>query len=82
MRVVIAGGSGFLGTALAASWRADGASVRVLTRRAGRPGDVASCYADPALAESLMGWKARRGLKDMCVDSWRWQSTNPQGFEG
>ena len=47
-----------------------------------RPGDVASCYADPALAESLMGWKARRGLKDMCVDSWRWQSTNPQGFEG
>ncbi|TDP88159.1 UDP-galactose 4-epimerase [Aquabacterium commune] len=47
-----------------------------------RPGDVAACYADPALAESLMGWKARRGLKEMCVDSWRWQSTNPQGFEG
>jgi UDP-glucose 4-epimerase len=47
-----------------------------------RSGDVAACYADPALAESLMGWKARRGLKEMCVDSWRWQSTNPQGFEG
>ncbi len=47
-----------------------------------RPGDVASCYADPTLAASLMGWKARRGLKEMCVDSWRWQSTNPQGFEG
>ena len=47
-----------------------------------RPGDVAACYADPALAERLMGWTARRGLKDMCVDSWRWQSTNPQGFEG
>ena len=47
-----------------------------------RPGDVAACFADPALAESLMGWKAQRGLKDMCVDSWRWQSTNPQGFEG
>ena len=47
-----------------------------------RPGDVAACYADPALAERLMGWKARRGLKEMCVDSWRWQSTNPQGFEG
>jgi len=29
-----------------------------------------------------MGWKARRGLKEMCVDSWRWQSTNPAGFEG
>lgn len=47
-----------------------------------RPGDVAACYADPALAERLMGWKASRGLKEMCVDSWRWQSTNPQGFEG
>mgnify|MGYP003704518517 CR=1 FL=1 len=47
-----------------------------------RPGDVASCYADPTLAASLMGWKARRGLKEMYVDSWRWQSTNPQGFEG
>lgn len=47
-----------------------------------RPGDVAACYADPAMAERLMGWKASRGLKEMCVDSWRWQSTNPQGFEG
>ena len=47
-----------------------------------RAGDVAACYADPALAQSLMGWTARRGLKDMCVDSWRWQSTNPSGFEG
>lgn len=47
-----------------------------------RAGDVAACYADPALAETLMGWKARRGLDDMCADSWRWQSTNPRGFEG
>ena len=47
-----------------------------------RAGDVAACYADPALAQTLMGWKARRGLDDMCADSWRWQSLNPQGFEG
>ena len=47
-----------------------------------RAGDVAACYADPTLAETLMGWKARRGLDDMCADSWRWQSLNPQGFEG
>ncbi|MFY9477826.1 MAG: UDP-glucose 4-epimerase GalE [Aquabacterium sp.] len=47
-----------------------------------RAGDVAACYADPALAETLMGWKARRGLDDMCADSWRWQSLNPQGFGG
>ena len=47
-----------------------------------RTGDVAACYADPALAQRLLGWSARRGLDDMCVDSWRWQSTNPGGFEG
>jgi UDP-glucose 4-epimerase len=47
-----------------------------------RAGDVAACYADPALAQTLMGWTARRGLDDMCADSWRWQSLNPQGFEG
>lgn len=47
-----------------------------------RAGDVAACYADPTLAQTLMGWKAQRGLDDMCADSWRWQSLNPQGFEG
>ena len=38
-----------------------------------RPGDVASCYSDPALAEKLLGWKARRGIDEMCRDTWRWQ---------
>ncbi|MEI7432314.1 MAG: UDP-glucose 4-epimerase GalE [Betaproteobacteria bacterium] len=38
-----------------------------------RPGDVASCYADPALAEKLLGWKAQRGIDQMCRDTWRWQ---------
>lgn len=47
-----------------------------------RAGDVAACYADPTLAQTLMGWTAQRGLDDMCADSWRWQSLNPQGFEG
>ena len=45
-----------------------------------RPGDVAECYADPALARELLGWTATRGLPEMCADSWRWQSQNPQGF--
>jgi UDP-glucose 4-epimerase len=45
-----------------------------------RPGDVASCYADPALAERLLGWKALRGLDAMCADTWRWQTANPNGF--
>ncbi len=46
-----------------------------------RPGDVASCYADPSLAQALLGWIAERGIDDMCADSWRWQSQNPNGFE-
>lgn len=61
--------------------RASGRSVPVefAPRRAG---DVASCYADPSLAADLLGWRALRGLDDMCADSWRWQHMNPQGFEG
>ena len=38
-----------------------------------RPGDIAACYADPALAERLLGWKASRDIDDMCRDAWRWQ---------
>lgn len=45
-----------------------------------RPGDVAACYADPSLAASLLGWRARHDLSRMCEDSWRWQSLNPNGF--
>jgi len=47
-----------------------------------RAGDIDACYADPALAFETMGWRATRGLKEMCEDSWRWQSANPEGFEG
>jgi UDP-glucose 4-epimerase len=45
-----------------------------------RPGDVATCYADPALAARLLGWRAARGLDAMCADHWRWQSGNPGGY--
>jgi UDP-glucose 4-epimerase len=45
-----------------------------------RPGDIAQCYADPANAERELGWKAIRGLQEMCADSWRWQSLNPDGY--
>ncbi len=48
--------------------------------QARRPGDVAACYADPTLAQQLLGWKAEHDLQRMCADSWRWQSMNPQGF--
>lgn len=46
-----------------------------------RPGDIASCYADPALANQLLGWRAQHGIERMCQDSWRWQSMNPRGFD-
>jgi UDP-glucose 4-epimerase len=45
-----------------------------------RPGDVASCFADPSLARAELGWKARFGIDAMCRDVWRWQSANPQGY--
>ncbi len=47
-----------------------------------RPGDIASCYADPNRAFTLLGWRAERGLSEMCEDAWRWQSTNPKGYAG
>lgn len=46
-----------------------------------RPGDIAACYADPAKAHRDLGWKAGRGIDDMCRDAWRWQSGNPNGYE-
>lgn len=47
-----------------------------------RPGDVAQCYADPAFAERELGWRAEKGLEEMMVDAWRWQSGNPEGYGG
>lgn len=51
--------------------------IKIVDRR---PGDVAACYADPGLAESLLNWKATRGLPEMCADTWTWQSQNPNGY--
>lgn len=45
-----------------------------------RAGDIATCYADPAKANEELGWKAEKTLEDMCRDSWRWQSDNPDGY--
>jgi len=46
-----------------------------------RPGDIAVCYADPTKAQKELGWKARRGIDEMCEDVWRWQVSNPNGYE-
>lgn len=45
-----------------------------------RAGDVAACFADPSLAQELLGWKAGRDLAQMCSDHWRWQEKNPEGY--
>ncbi len=46
-----------------------------------RPGDLDTCYSDASKALNELGWKAERDLLEMCEDSWRWQSNNPNGFE-
>ena len=46
-----------------------------------RPGDIAVCYADASKAKNELGWQAEYDINDMCRDSWRWQSSNPNGFE-
>ena len=46
-----------------------------------RAGDIAECFADPSLAAELIGWRAMRGIDEMCADAWRWQINNPHGYE-
>jgi len=45
-----------------------------------RAGDIATCYADPTKAKEELGWEAQYGIDEMCADSWRWQSMNPNGY--
>lgn len=45
-----------------------------------RPGDIAACYADPSLAERELNWRTQKSLDDMMLDTWRWQSRNPEGY--
>lgn len=66
--------------------------VRAFEQASGRPvpyqiaprraGDIAQCYADAALAKRVLGWESRHTLAEMCTDTWRWQSANPNGYRG
>ncbi|MGD9624396.1 MAG: UDP-glucose 4-epimerase GalE [Arcobacter sp.] len=60
--------------------KASGKAVayRLVDRRAG---DIAKCYANPSYVKEVLGWEAKRNLDEMCEDSWRWQSNNPDGYE-
>lgn len=64
---------------VAAAKKASGRPIphRVMARR---PGDIGTCYADPSCAAEVLGWKAEKGIDEMCVDHWRWQSGNPEGY--
>ena len=53
-------------------------AYKIVERRAG---DIATCYADPALAISFLGWKAEKNLQQMCDDTWNWQQKNPNGYK-
>jgi UDP-glucose 4-epimerase len=46
-----------------------------------RPGDIATCYADPSSAKQILGWEANLGIEAMCKDTWHWQSKNPNGYD-
>jgi len=52
-------------------------AYKIASRRAG---DIASCYADPSYAKKILAWEATHSIKDMCEDTWRWQSNNPNGY--
>jgi UDP-glucose 4-epimerase len=45
-----------------------------------RPGDIATCYCNPAKAKAELGWEAQYGIEEMCRDSWNWQKKNPKGY--
>ena len=59
---------------------ASGAAIpfKIVSRR---PGDIAQCWADPSAAKKIIGWESQKNLRDMCIDTWRWQQKNPKGYE-
>lgn len=59
---------------------ANGVKIPYVVRER-RPGDIAACYCDPGKAERELGFLAKRGIREMCGDSWRWQKNNPNGYE-
>ncbi len=52
-------------------------NYKIVQRRAG---DIAKCFANPSFAKDILGWSAKKDIKEMCEDSWRWQSNNPDGY--
>ena len=53
-------------------------AYKIVNRRAG---DISTCYSDPSFAKEILNWEAKKSIDDMCVDSWKWQSNNPNGYK-
>ena len=53
-------------------------AYKIVDRRAG---DISTCYSDPSFAKEILNWEAKKSIDDMCIDSWKWQSNNPNGYK-
>lgn len=53
-------------------------AYKIVDRRAG---DISTCYSDPSFAKEILNWEAKKTIDDMCKDSWKWQSNNPDGYK-
>ena len=73
-------GQGYSVLEIVAAFEAASGKKIPYTVKPRRAGDIAACWADPSKAQRELGWKAERGLREMCEDTWRWQSQNPNGY--
>ena len=85
MNILLAGGAGYIGShsvldVVKAFEIVNGVKIQYVIKER-RPGDIATCYCNPSKAKEELGWEAQYGIEEMCRDSWRWQSQNPNGYE-
>ena len=90
MRVLVTGGAGYIGSHVTVLLHSVLEMVRSFERASGRKipypyalhssADVAACWSDPARAHALLGWRTSRDIDAMCVDTWRWQVSNKEGY--
>ena len=85
MKILLTGGAGYIGShsvldVVKAFEKVNGVKIPYVIKER-RPGDIATCYCNPKKAKEELGWEAQYGIEEMCRDSWRWQSQNPNGYE-
>ena len=85
MKILLIGGAGYIGShsvldVVKAFEKVNGVKIPYVIKER-RPGDIATCYCNPTKAKEELGWEAQYDIEEMCRDSWRWQSQNPNGYE-